>query len=286
MRSMWQRVLHDNGGWIQFIPAAISAGKTIFDMTGGADTPESHLAKWDIPDFEEDPDYRKMQDYLKELGIDILGGDIPEYYSGIGEPGGDEFEQYLNLMTGDIKKSALETSAAIGRGGGRATEIASKNVGEFSTKARFADFMRALEGKKWLFGKGKDITEGVRGAGQTQQAQKNTYGLKKAGMEADVGGYLDKYDANIDAMLGDLFSKDISMTAGAISGAAGKTGMEGILGGIEGATGVDFDLEEIFKKAVPVPETTGTPKSKKLNLGQIGSSQFNIDQVLVDMFRA
>src|SRR3990167_3110987 len=112
------------------------------------------------PQYFEDPDYRKTQDYLKDLGINILDGDIPDYYAGIVQAGGKEFEDYLSMMSGDVQRNALETAAATGRGGGAASEIATKEVGRLSTETRYKDFMRALEGKEWLFGQGRGITEG------------------------------------------------------------------------------------------------------------------------------
>src|SRR3990167_1304436 len=235
MRSMWERLKGENG-FLQFLPLALGAGKTIYDITKGKDKGPDIPAP---PDYFEDPDYSKTQDYLRELGIDILGGDIPDYFRSRGEAGGPEFENYLNMMTGDINRSALETAAATGGGGGAATEIASRNAGQFSTQARYADFLRSLEGKQWLFGKGKDITEGVRTAGQVEGGNRNIFNLKQYGLNVDK--VLNDYGINrqLESEYGGLIGQDISGAFGAFKGAtdAGSTSekfmnsLEGLLGG-------------------------------------------------------
>ena len=246
-------------------------------LFGNADDGGEKSALNPLPEFKEDPDYRKTQDYLRDLGIDILGGDIPDYYAGIGQPGGAEFENYLSLMTGDIQKSALETSAALGRGGGRAMEVASKDVGEFSTKARYADFMRAMEGKQWLFGEGKDITEGVRSSGQAQGAQENAFNLNIAGKEFDRSRYQDAQDQSFWESLFGLGKTAVGAGVGFAQG--------GPVGAVAGAMG-GIDWEKILDEAGGGGGgTTGTPASKKVNLGKIGSSDMNLDKLFADMFR-
>ena len=113
-----------------------------------------------LPEFKEDPDYRETQDFLKSLGIDILNGEIPDYYKAIGETGGSEFDNYLNQITGDIKQSALETAAATGRGGGMVTDITNEAVSKATTQARYADYERAMQGKQTLLNTGIGITFG------------------------------------------------------------------------------------------------------------------------------
>lgn len=263
MRSMWQRVLHDRSGKFDFWSL------DPFNWTGHQND-LSLFPKKDakntvpFPDFAEDPNYRKTQDYLQSLGIDILGGKIPDYYAGIGEPGGAEFENYLKMVTGDIQGAALDTAAAAGRGGGAATEIATKAVGEATTQSRYADFMRALEGKKWLFGEGKDITEGVRTAGANQEVVRNNFNLAKYNAAIGERGYQDSQDALSGQNLGQLLNLGINAGAGFMTG--GPTGaLAGAMGG--------FDWSSIFKKGGGATNTgaavTGVSPATKLSKGSI-----------------
>lgn len=243
----------------------------IMDDWFGVEKSKSGLEGYSIPDFQEDPDYRETQDYLKTLGIDILGGNIPDYYKGIGEAGGSEFENYLNSVIGDVKQTSLETAAAMGRGGGAAMEIANEAVGPISSQARYTDFLRALEGKQWLFEQGKDITEGVRTSGQNQQNMVNTYGLNKANTEIGLGKYLDEYNINAENALGQAQSGMLTslLTTGA-GIATGNPGLiaSGVTGGLTGVGGYDWDeLFSQFKK--PTTTTTGTNTT---DIGKIGGS--------------
>lgn len=243
----------------------------------GGNDDKSQMEGFTLPDWKEDPDYRKAQDYLSELGINILEGDIPDYYKGIGEAGGSEFDNYLNLITGDLTKSTLDTAAATGRGGGAVQELINKNVGEFTTKSRYADFLRALEGKSWLFGQGRGITEGARGAGQTQQAQQNQFNLNRAGLDFNKRSYLDAYTLNQDSLIGDTIGELLGLGVNAGVGYASSGGS--LAGAVAGAMG-GVDWEKILEDATKqkVPNTTGETATKRIEvLGAINPNEYRLN---------
>lgn len=244
--------------------AAGGAGFGLSKLFGGGKKKSAPSVPF--PDFVEDPNYRKTQDYMQSLGIDILGGKIPDYYAGIGEPGGAEFENYLNMVSGDIQKSALDTAAATGRGGGAATEIASRAVGEATTQSRYADFLRALEGKKWLFGEGKDITEGVRTAGGNQGVIRNNFNLAKYNAAVGERGYQDSQDALSGQNWGQLLNLGVNAAGGFVSSGGNP------MGAVAGAMG-GFDWSSIFKKGGGATNTgaavTGVSPATKLSKGSI-----------------
>ena len=242
--------------------AAAGAGYGASKLLGKGD--DGRFEGYNLPEYYEDPDYRKSQDFLSEYGQNIMEGDIPDYYSPIGESGGAEFENYLGLMRGDIQKSALESSAALGRGGGRATDIAAERVGELSTKARFADYERMLQGRQYLFGQGRGITEGVRGAGQAEGANRNTFALNRAEKEVDLLRYLTGRDDEFDAKKSELIMKAGEMAIGAGMGYA--TG--GMSGAVAGGMG-GFDYSSIFSGG-------GTPG---------GTKGYSVEEVLSAMSR-
>lgn len=230
-----------------------------FEIFTGGD--ESQIKGLELPKFQEDPDYRKTQDYLRDLGINILGGEIPDYYKKIGEPvpvadiGGPEFENYLSLMTGDIKKSALETAAASGRGGGAVQDITNQAVGEFTTQSRYANFLReieqkfaaeqnAIEGRKFLFGEGRGITEGVRTAGLQQEGLVNQFALNRAELDFRKRSSLDKFEQSQDLLSGENLGKFLNLGVNAGVGFA-KGGLKGALAGAMGR----IDWGEIFDEA-------------------------------------
>lgn len=219
---------------------------------------ESNLEGFEIPTFQEDPDFRETQDFLKNLGIDILGGDIPEFFAPIGETGGAELENLINLISGDIQSAAESAGAATGRTGA-IPSIVAKETGRLATELRFSDFQRALKGKEFLFGQGRGITEGVRGAGQVQQGQLNQFNLEAAGLDLTKRFGLDEQDLLEGGALGKLFETGLGAAAGFVTG--------GVPGAIVGATG-GFDFTELLKEKKS-KDTVGTKKEFELNLGKI-----------------
>lgn len=253
MRSLWKRVIHDKGGFLQFLPAAFAAGKTIYDLSKGKDKGPNLPPP---PEYFTDPDYRKTQSYLSDLGINVLDGKIPDYYKGIGQSGGQEFENYLGMLEGDVQRGALETAAATGRGGGAATEIATRETGRLSTEARYKDYARAMEDKKWLFNEGRGITEGVRNTGQQEGANRNTFNLKSYGL--NVGNILTSYgiDKQNEAEFGNLIGQDIGGIFGAYGGGKSTGTFAGGVGGMMG----NYDWTDIFNK-IQTPKTANVNKN-------------------------
>lgn len=140
--------------------------------------------------YEEDPDYTETQAKLKELGMDFVDGDIPDYYKGIGETGSQSFEDMLALTTRDIEKATAENLASGGRArGGQLGASTAGAVADASIKARYGDYTRALNGKEWLFGQGRGMLEGVRSAGFNEGAAKNQLEASKAGAMIDLDFY-------------------------------------------------------------------------------------------------
>nr|NQU92750.1 hypothetical protein [Bacteroidota bacterium] len=164
----------------------------------GGDDEESNLAGFKLPDYFEDPTFQKTHKFMGDFGMDILGGNIPDYYKAIGESGGKEFEDMLNLQKRDITQGITETAALTGRGrGGGVSAQVGEAVGEASTKARYADFLRSLGGKQFFFQQGRGITEGARGAGQNQENARNTFGMNRSGLDLDFRGQLDQQESEI-----------------------------------------------------------------------------------------
>lgn len=230
----------------------------ISKLFGGGDDDESNLEGFEIPTFEEDPDFRETQDFLKSLGIDILGGEIPEFFAPIGEAGGPELENLINLLSGDIQAAVESAGAATGRTGA-VPSIVGEKVGRLSTELRFEDFQRALKGKEFLFREGRGITEGVRAAGQTQQAQVNQFLLNAAGLDLTKRLGLDEQDLLSGEAFGKLAEVGLGAAAGFITG--------GVPGAVVGAAG-GIDFTELLKKE-KVGTPVGTKKTSALNLGKI-----------------
>lgn len=235
----------------------------------GKSADELFKENWIAPEWEEDPDYRRGQDFLGKLGTDILGGNIPDYYTGIGEHGSQEFEDMLQMTTADVTKSMLEGAAITGRGrgGGLAPQIA-EITGDISRKARYDDYMRALGGKEFLFQQGRGITEGVRSAGAQTQSAKNQFNLNVEGIRHNRMVTQNVMQAENSNQWGSLISTGISALGGAYAGYKGGGGVSGAIGGaLSGAT-EGFDWGSLMNKGKSLPSTTSVSKDDELWLGK------------------
>ncbi len=150
-----------------------------FDTFGLFSGDESDAQAPALPTYTEDPNYRQTQDFLQPYGENILNGNIPDYYKSIGEPNSQQFQDYLNLSNRDISQGAAEAAAKSGRGrGGSLASVTAQAIGDNSAKLRYTDFLNSQNGKQFLLQQGRGITEGVRGAGQTEGANVNNFNLK------------------------------------------------------------------------------------------------------------
>ena len=249
---MWEhfkrRVIFDKRGLFGFI-------KNLF---GGGDKPQGRELK--LPDFSVDPNIEKAQSDLLSIGKRLSSGDVPGFLSPLTSTGSKEFEDFLSLTNRDITKLVEESAARRGRArGGGVTEQLATSLAENTSKLRFADYTRALGGKESLFKTGLELLTGVRGAGLTNQAQKNQFALGRSNIEAGNIADLNKIAAEtsisesegIGSLIGAI--PDIANIVGGLFKKRGGKGNEesstpgtvsGNLGRISGTSGAI--LEDIF----------------------------------------
>jgi len=175
-----------------------------------------------LPGYYKSPWYEKTQQDLYGFGSGLLKGDVPDYYKSMGEYGGSEFESLLGLTKRDIGQSVSEDMARrrVGSGGAGASAVA-KATADASTQMRWADYMRAMQGKQYLMGAGLETVGGVRSAGLTEQGQQNQFNLSKAGMEFDINRYNEQTDLAKKQRKAGLWSQILSSGIGAAGTIAG-----------------------------------------------------------------
>lgn len=163
----------------------------------------------DLPAFYKDPHYEPSQDLLSGSGSDLLAGTPGEYYAPIGETGSPEFSEMSGRVTRDIQRTGEESAARMGIRGPAATAIINRQIADKSGELNFQDYLRSLEGKKYLLGQGRGMTEGVRGASLDMSNLKNRYNMNKAELsfKKDISNrdFAAKQQAEEDAMWGEMF---------------------------------------------------------------------------------
>lgn len=186
---------------------------------GGGD---SNLSGFKLPEFQTEADYTELQKYLKNYGMGLMEGNVPDYYKALGETNSPEFNAALNLMKGDVASSVESSAAATGRRGGVVSSVTAQKTGELTTKMRYADYLRSLQGKQYLMGAGIGLSESARSAAQAQQGQKNTFALNRSRLDMAFRQALDNQDEKSGEALGNLLSFGIDAIGGAGGGDGGS----------------------------------------------------------------
>lgn len=254
----------------------------IIDFFGGGDEEEPKLPP--PPEYFEDPYFSDIQSFLSSFGKNILEGNPNSYYGEMGAVGGPEFEKVSSLSNRDIQQSAAEAAAKAGRGrGGLLPSVTAQTVADNTSKLRYADYLKAMEGRKTLLNTGVGVTEGVRSAGYNNQALRNNFNLKSYDYTRENALY-DINRADMAAQQeGDLLANLFGIGAGAIAG--GVTGgpigaLIGGAGGIESLASAGA-LDKIFGMAGGAAKTDPLASSTPgvSSLGKIKSSS-DIDEFL------
>jgi len=259
-----RRVMNDNRGFLGMALAlggSYLAGKALKKRDK---KDKSSVEGVEFPEYYNDPYFADNQKYMQDYGRNMMEGNYPEHLKGIGESGGSEFENYLALTNRDISQGAQEAMVAGGRGrGGAMPGAVAQGIGDNSTKARYADYLRSLEGKQYLNSEGVNAVSGVREAGFANQGAKNSFNVQGANFNFDKASYMDSYNrrasedagnamGNLGSMLPSIAQIGLGIATGnpmmAISGGAG------LIGGSSGGGGSYMDIFSSFGKGKAVQE--------------------------------
>lgn len=178
------------------IAAVGSVGSALISRGGGGgggagnlEDVQSWLDQY-LPNWQEDPYYKKTQDQLYSQGTDLMSGNIPEYYKPIGEYGSKEFEDLMRLVERDTTRNVQETAARRGQTGGNVDTAVAKAVADARAPLAYQDMVRALSGREMFLKTGDALVSDVRQGALTNQGQQNQFNISRAGiaLNALTGG--------------------------------------------------------------------------------------------------
>lgn len=178
---------------------------------------DSAVSGVQLPDFQEPERYEELQDVLSEFGLGALEGDLPEYFAPIGEIGGKTFEDYLGRTLGDVKTGVTEQAARLNQRGGAPLEATAKATGDISSKMRYQDLLRGLQGRQNIMNVGLSTVGNVRDTDVNYAQLQNQFNLNKAGLALGQAGSEDAWQQQKVGMI----------TGGAMGGAQLGTSMWG-----------------------------------------------------------
>ena len=136
-----------------------------------------------LPDFKTDPYFKKSQDLSYTTGKGILGGELPEFYQGMGQTNSKQFQDMLALVNRDTATAVNENLVRRNIKGGVGLSAIAKATADATTNLSWTDYQKAAGEKQSLLGTGLDTISGVRGAGLQYAGQENQFGLKGAEMQ-------------------------------------------------------------------------------------------------------
>lgn len=177
-RAIAANLLYDPGGTFS----------TIWNMGGGGDgdSDGEDYINVTLPEYYIDPYYEKSQAGLYDVGSSILTGDLSDYYAPIGEAGSQEFEDVLSLGIRDIEQAGAESAARYGIRGARAAGEIARQVSDYTRKARYDDWARAVQGKEFLLGTGLNTISNVSQGALNQSQIRNNFGLNRSRLDMAI----------------------------------------------------------------------------------------------------
>lgn len=159
--------------WGAITAAAISGG-TSYLMSQDRDD-ESDVA---VPTYQLSPEATQIQEFLKDYGMDILSGDLPEEFGLLGQVTSPEITKYRDLVLDDVTESVSESFARYGKvGSPEEASVLAKAVGEAGTAFDYQNILRAMAGQQALLGTGLSTLEGVVGRELGIASQEGTFDL-------------------------------------------------------------------------------------------------------------
>lgn len=174
------------------------------------------------PSYYLNKNFEPSQEYLNTLGQDIVSGNIPDYYSGIGESNSQEFQNYLNnalAKTGQTVSEQLSASGNARQGVG--ADIMARMANDISANYGYQDYTRALAGKENLLNLGTNLVSNVADRSLNESNAKNTFNTNVYQTQESANQF--KYNAKMtqkaqeDALLSSILSAGIG-TVGNMAG--------------------------------------------------------------------
>lgn len=154
---------------------------------------QSRLEGMSLQDYERNPRLDRTQAFGEDYYRNLLEGKPNDYYGLIGALDSPEIQSFKDMNIRDIMKGTNEQSAAMGRGGGRATDIASKRVADYSTGFDYQNLLGARQGRLSLLGVGKEGFSDVGSKALSREGALNQYNLSRYGYDIDKAKGLDEF---------------------------------------------------------------------------------------------
>lgn len=192
----------------------------------------NQVANIQTPTFQQNQSYNNASNQLSTLGTNILSGNLPSYYSSLGNPNSSQFQALQQNLIGQTNAASAQQAAASGtdRSGVAATAAAS-SLANTLPALDFSNLQNAQSQQQALLGLGSNITNDVAGLGLQDQSQVNAFNQQNFQDQFQQAAYNNQYNVAQGNALGSLIGSGLSVGLGALTGGLAGGGLAGIAAG-------------------------------------------------------
>lgn len=207
--------------------------KRLFNLRGdlgslfGGSQQGNQVSNINIPTFQQNQSFNTAQGNLATLGTNILSGNLPSYYSNLGNPNSQQFNALQQNVVGQTNAASAQQAAASGtdRSGVAATAAAS-SLANTLPSLDYSNYLNAQQQQQGLLGLGANVTQDVAQNGLTDQGQLNNFNLSAEQEQYQQSAYNTQYAQNVAAQKGQaigdigslLFGSNVGGTIGNLFG--------------------------------------------------------------------
>ena len=167
----------------------------------------NQVANLSVPSFQADPNFTSSQNSLSTLGNQVLSGNLPSFYSGLGKTNSPQFQSMVSNVTGQTQQAAQGQEAIAGTGrsgvGAAASALALNNV---IPGLNYQDLLNAQTQQEGLLTLGTGVEQDVAGNALTNQSQTNNFALQQFQDQYQQAAYNNSFNAMAASAQGQAIS--------------------------------------------------------------------------------
>lgn len=201
-----------------------------------------------VPTFQTDPNFTSSQNNLATLGQQVLSGNLPSFYSSLGNPNSSQFNAALTNIEGQTNQNSQAAEAASGTArsgvGQAASAMALNNVIPGLT---YENLLNAQQQQQGLLNLGAGVTQDVAGNALANQSQMNNFAQQNFSNNLNMDEYNNAYSLMQGQATGQAIGTGIGAIGGfALGGPAGAISGAGLGSSLMGGSGGGSSLSSLL----------------------------------------
>lgn len=199
----------------------------------------SQVANIQTPSYYTNPTYTQTTQNLANLSANILSGNLPSYYSNLGNPNSSQFQAEQQNLIGQTNQASQQQAAASGTDrSGVAASAAASSLADTLPGLDYSNSLNAQQQQEGLLILGTGIDETVQSSSLNQQENQNAFNQQNFQDQYEQASYNNSYNQMMSQQLGSLIGTTVGGIGGfMIGGPAGALAGAGLGSSIGGGGG-------------------------------------------------